>query len=93
MKLRTCACCGTEYDRTLSRCPHCGEAPAEKEKKDDRIPRWMWAVICAVLGLAVVIGFAYFLYSMDYLGLKSLLLLRSLKSRWWKSPIPMLVQT
>lgn len=71
MKLRTCACCGTEYDRTLSRCPHCGEAPAEKEKKDERIPRWMWAVICAVLGLAVVIGFAYFLYSMDYLGLRA----------------------
>ena len=41
---------------------------AEKKKNPDRIPQWMWAVICVILGLAVLVGLAYFLISMGYIG-------------------------
>lgn len=41
---------------------------AKKQRSDDRIPQWMWAVICVILGLAVLIGLAYFLISMGYIG-------------------------
>lgn len=71
MKLRNCEYCGTEYDRALSQCPQCGKEAASKKGRatasDDRIPRWMWILICTVLGVAVLIGLAYFLYRMDYL--------------------------
>ncbi len=43
----------------------------EKTKKrgdEDRIPRWMWGLICAILGLAVLIGALYFAYIMGYFG-------------------------
>lgn len=73
MKLRSCENCGTEYDRTLSQCPQCGSAPDSKAAaaQEDRIPRWMWILICAVLGAAVLIGFGYFLFRMDYLDLRN----------------------
>lgn len=32
----------------------------------DKIPRWMWALICIILGLAVVIGAGYFVYVMGF---------------------------
>lgn len=32
----------------------------------DKIPRWMWALICVILGLAVVIGAGYFVYVMGF---------------------------
>ena len=44
------------------------KAKKQRAAKEDRIPRWMWAVICAVLGIAVVIGLVYFLVSMGYVG-------------------------
>jgi len=34
--------------------------------KKERIPRWMWAVSCIVLGIAVLIGIFYFCYVMGF---------------------------
>ncbi len=70
MKLRSCENCGTEYDRALSQCPQCGSEPGSSKAaaaQEDRIPKWMWILICSVLGAAVLIGFGYFLFRMDYL--------------------------
>ena len=39
---------------------------SRKQKKPSRIPMWLWAVICAVLGLAVVAGIVVFFVKMDY---------------------------
>lgn len=39
-----------------------------KAQKEDRIPRWMWALICVILGLAVLTGALYFVYIMGYFG-------------------------
>ena len=39
--------------------------------KEERIPRWMWALICVILGLAVLIGALYFFYIMGYFGKRS----------------------
>ena len=47
-----------------------GSRKAKKQRSEDRIPQWMWAVICVVLALAVLIGLAYFLISMGYIGEK-----------------------
>lgn len=79
MQLRTCSHCGTEYNPRLSRCPHCGRgktvaartqkkaARAASTKEDpDRIPRWLWALISCVLGLAVLIGLIAFVLQMGY---------------------------
>jgi len=44
------------------------KAKRHKAPKEERIPRWMWAVICAILGIAVIIGLVYFLVSMGYVG-------------------------
>lgn len=41
---------------------------AQKQQSPDRIPQWMWAVICVILGLAVLVGLFYFLISMGYIG-------------------------
>lgn len=40
----------------------------KKQKQPERIPQWMWAVSCVILGIAVLIGLLYFLISMGYLG-------------------------
>lgn len=45
-----------------------GTKKPSKRGDRDRIPQWMWAVICVILGLAVLIGLAYFLISMGYIG-------------------------
>ena len=45
-----------------------GTRKIKKQRSDDRIPQWMWAVICVILALAVLIGLAYFLISMGYIG-------------------------
>lgn len=79
MKLKVCEYCGTEYNRNLDRCPLCGKGPgeespvsAENEKRQstDHVPQWMWVLTCVLLALAVVIGFVYFLASMEYVGKK-----------------------
>lgn len=78
MALRTCEYCGTEFDAKLRRCPLCGktgneeaQAPAQdkkkaKKRKEDRIPLWMWALICSILALAVLIGLVAFILHMGY---------------------------
>lgn len=38
-------------------------AKADKERDDDRIPKWLSVMICVVLGLAVVIGALYAMYA------------------------------
>lgn len=46
-------------------------APKKSKAKPadpDKIPRWMWALICVILGLAVVIGAVYFVYIMGFFG-------------------------
>lgn len=49
-----------------------GDQKKEKPARDqDRIPQWMWAVICVVLGLAVLVGALYFVYIMGFFGRKS----------------------
>lgn len=79
MKLNVCEFCGTEYSKDQSKCPLCGKAPDEaaaaaaeldKQTAQERIPQWMWILTCVLLGLAVVIGFVYFLVSMEYIGPK-----------------------
>lgn len=66
MKRRVCEYCETEYDKALPQCPHCGFFAEEKRREP--IPQWMWIMICAFLAMALLIGFAYFLFSMDYVG-------------------------
>ena len=39
-----------------------------KPADPDKIPRWMWALICVILGLAVIIGAVYFVYIMGFFG-------------------------
>ena len=39
---------------------------AAKLRDPDKVPRWMWALICAFLGLAVLIGAVYFVYIMGF---------------------------
>lgn len=76
MKLKVCEYCGTEYDDSLKKCPLCGkgqgdEVPAAAvDASQDRIPQWMWILTCVLLALAVVVGFVYFLVSMEYVGKK-----------------------
>ena len=78
MKLKVCEYCGTEYNKNLTQCPLCGKgpddpAPAEnldQQTSQERIPQWMWVLTCVLLALAVVIGFVYFLVSMEYVGKK-----------------------
>lgn len=38
------------------------------QNRQERIPQWMWAVSCVILGIAVLVGLVYFLISMEYLG-------------------------
>ena len=69
MKEKVCEFCGTKYDRKLSVCPLCGKGGEDENeavggKSADRIPQWMWILTCVLLGLAVVIGFVYFVVSM-----------------------------
>lgn len=76
MKLITCSYCGTEYDKKQLRCPNCGtsdvksaevdRAPRKKQRDPDKIPGWLWACICGVLALAVLIGLVAFVISMGY---------------------------
>lgn len=48
-----------------------GKKKGTKGSQHDRIPRWMWALVCVILGLAVLIGALYFFYIMGYFGKKS----------------------
>lgn len=65
---------GEQTPRTARRPAQKGGARvAKKSRKNrqdrpERIPQWMWAVSCVVLGIAVLIGLLYFLISMGYLG-------------------------
>lgn len=78
MKLNVCEYCGTEYNKDQTKCPLCGKEPGEgvpaaeldRQTSQERIPQWMWILTCVLLGLAVVIGFVYFLVSMEYIGPK-----------------------
>lgn len=76
MKLKVCEYCGTEYDRSLDKCPLCGKGQGDEipvtpaAASQDRIPQWMWILTCVLLALAVVVGFVYFLVSMEYVGKK-----------------------
>ena len=78
MKLKVCEYCGTEYNKDQNKCPLCGKEPGEgvpaaeldNQTSRERIPQWMWILTCVLLGLAVVIGFVYFLVSMEYVGPK-----------------------
>lgn len=42
----------------------------KKQRNEDRVPSWMWAVICTVLALAVFVGALYFVYCMGFLDRK-----------------------
>lgn len=63
-----CPLCGTPAGQKPEPMPGKRERGRGSERSDagreDRIPRWMWAMICCVLGLALVIGLVYFCYSM-----------------------------
>lgn len=45
-----------------------GGKRVQKQQSPDRVPQWMWILICVILGLAVLIGLVYFLVSMGYVG-------------------------
>ena len=70
MNTKICEYCGTEYKDNLSKCPLCGKTEGEEmaaetvQNSTERIPRWMWILTCVLLGIAVVIGFVYFVVSM-----------------------------
>ena len=76
MALRTCEYCGTEFDAKLRKCPLCGKTGNEeaasaknkkaKKQKEEKIPLWMWALICSILTLAVLIGLVAFILHMGY---------------------------
>lgn len=77
MKLITCSYCGTEYDKKQLRCPNCGTSAdmdtgvavrgsGRKQRDPDKIPGWLWACICGVLALAVLIGLIAFVIGMGY---------------------------
>ena len=50
--------------------PRSGGARLNQTKHTDRIPRWMWALSCVFLAIAVIGGGLYFLWSMGYIGSK-----------------------
>ena len=73
-----CSYCGAEYDGRKGYCPRCGNPHQETtqkvisdhervQKTGDKIPRWMWAVICVILAVAVLIGIAAFVIKMGFL--------------------------
>ncbi len=70
MKMKICEYCGTEYSEDQIKCPLCGKCEGEELPVDnrkptsDKVPQWMWVLTCVLLGLAVVIGFVYFIVSM-----------------------------
>ena len=78
MKLIACSYCGTEYDKRQLRCPRCGtpveksaslsgaSVSGKKQRDPDKIPNWLLACICGVLGLAVLIGLVAFVVGMGY---------------------------
>lgn len=58
-----------EARRTVSRGgARVASRKTKKQQDSDRVPQWMWVVICIILAIAVLIGLVYFLVSMDYLG-------------------------
>lgn len=79
-ELRTCPLCGkmgeAEQPRQSAQDhPRRGGARVAQRKSrkapppdQDKIPRWMWALICIILGLAVLLGAGYFVYVMGFFG-------------------------
>lgn len=49
------------------------EKPGKEElrRDEERVPRWMWAIICTVLALAVLVGALYFVYIMGFFDRKA----------------------
>ena len=78
-ELPTCPLCGKTGAGARAEAPQeqrrtrAGARVAPKKSKakpadPDKIPRWMWALICVILGLAVIIGAVYFVYIMGFFG-------------------------
>lgn len=79
-ELRTCPLCGKTSAPPQADMPEppvrrsksgARVAPKQSHRSapppdQDKIPRWMWALICMILGLAVVIGAGYFVYVMGF---------------------------
>lgn len=72
-KLPRCPRCGSTFhdgtatEKRMHAVSTGGSRVATKKKKDpDRIPQWLMALICCVLGLAVVIGIVAFIVGMGY---------------------------
>lgn len=58
---------GTSVEKRMHAVSSGGARVAQKkEKNPERIPRWLWTVICCVLGLAVLIGVIAFILGMGY---------------------------
>ena len=77
-ELRTCPLCGKVgasdqgSQAPQARSGRKGDSRGKSHKApppdQDKIPRWMWAMICVILGLAVLLGAGYFAYVMGFFG-------------------------
>ena len=77
-ELRTCPLCGKVGasdqgpQAPQARSGRKGDSRGKSRKApppdQDKIPRWMWAMICVILGLAVLLGAGYFAYVMGFFG-------------------------
>ena len=77
-ELRACPLCGkvgvpdqghpAPQARAGRRSDSRGKSRKAPPPDQDKIPRWMWAMICVILGLAVLLGAGYFAYVMGFFG-------------------------